>query len=65
MLFGFAGIRKRRAVESYREKKAQALRMHSSGVAIQQIAEQLDTEATCVCGWLKKSQENQRTRTWQ
>jgi hypothetical protein len=48
-----AGVAKRKAVESYREKRAQAIRMHSSGVTIPEIAEQLNTKATCVGGWLK------------
>jgi hypothetical protein len=48
------GVAQRRAVESYREKRAQAARLHSSGVPVQEIAEQLNTEAKRVRGWLKK-----------
>jgi hypothetical protein len=33
------------AVESYREKRAQGVRMHSSSVPVQKIAEQLNTES--------------------
>ncbi len=47
------GVAKRRAVESYREKRAQAVRLSSSGVPVPEIAEQLNTEATRVRGWLK------------
>ena len=55
------GVAKRRAVESYREKKAQAVRMHSNGVPVQQIAEQLSTESGRVRGWLKKGERNEQT----
>jgi hypothetical protein len=47
------GVAKRRAVENYREKKAQAVRMYSSRVPIPEIAEQLNTEAARVRRWLK------------
>jgi hypothetical protein len=47
------GVAKRRAVETYREKRALAVRMHSSGVSVQEIARQLKTDTTRVRGWLK------------
>jgi len=47
------GMAKRRAVETYREKRAQAARLHASGVPVPEIAEQLKTEAARVRGWLK------------
>jgi hypothetical protein len=47
------GVAKRRAVETYREKRAQAARLHASGVPVPEIAEQLNTEAARVSGWLK------------
>jgi hypothetical protein len=47
------GVAKRRAVETYRGKRSQAVRMHSSGVSVQEIAEQLNTATTRVRGWLK------------
>lgn len=47
------GVAKRRAVENYREKRAQAVRLLSKGVPVQKIAEQLNTEATRVSRWLK------------
>ena len=47
------GVAKRRAVETYREKRAQAVRMHSRGVSAQEIAEQLNTKAARIRWWLK------------
>lgn len=47
------GVAKRRAVETYREKRSQAVRMQASGVSVEEIAEQLNTEARRVHGWLK------------
>jgi hypothetical protein len=52
------GVAQRRAVESYRDKRAQAVRLHSSGVPVPEIAEQLHTEATRVRGWLKNGEES-------
>jgi len=46
------GVSKRRAVESYREKKATAKRLHLSGVPVEQIAEQLNTKVERVRGWI-------------
>jgi hypothetical protein len=48
------GVAKRRAVETYREKRSQAVRLHSAGVSVQEIAEQLNTEAGRIRAWLKK-----------
>jgi hypothetical protein len=48
------GVAKRRAVETYREKRALALRMHSSGVSVQEIAGQLNSDTTRVRRWLQK-----------
>jgi len=48
------GVAKRRAVESYRGKKAEAARLHAGGMRIPEIAEQLKSDATRVRGWLKK-----------
>jgi len=49
------GVAKRRAVEAYREKRAQAVRMHSSGVSVQEIAEQLNIDSTRLRRWLKST----------
>ena len=49
---------KRRAVENYREKRAQAVRMHLSGVPVDEIADQLNSKAARVRGWLKSGEEN-------
>jgi len=46
-------VSKRRAVESYREKKAAAKRLHLSGVPVEQIAEQLNTKVERVRGWVQ------------
>ena len=54
------GVAKRRAVESYREKRAQALRLHSGGVPVQEIAERLSTVTARVSGWLKKDEARSR-----
>lgn len=47
------GVAKRRAVETYREKRTRAVRMRCSGVSVQEIAEQLNTKAARIRGWLK------------
>jgi hypothetical protein len=54
------GVAKRRAVESYREKRAQAVRLHSSGVPVQAIAEQLHAKAARVSGWLTNAKPRGR-----
>ena len=51
------GVSKRRAVEAYRDKKAQAVRMHTSGIPAQEISKQLNTNATRVRGWLKEAEK--------
>lgn len=48
------GVSKRRAVESYREKRANAVRLHLSGASAEEIADQLKTDATRVRVWLEK-----------
>jgi hypothetical protein len=48
------GVAKRRAVETYREKKAEAARMRASGLPVSEISERLKTAPTRVRGWLKK-----------
>jgi hypothetical protein len=50
------GVAKRSAVKGSREKRAQAGHLHASGVPVQQIAEQLKTEASRVQTWLKSSE---------
>ena len=54
------GVAKRRAVETYREKRAQAVRLHSSGVPVAEIAVQLKTDTTRVRRWLKNRGERDR-----
>lgn len=48
------GVAKRRAVESYRQKKAEAARMHANGMPFQEIAAKLHTKGERVRGWVKK-----------
>ena len=48
------GIAQRRAVETYREKKAEAIRLHARGLPVSEIAEQLKTESTRIRGWFKQ-----------
>jgi hypothetical protein len=57
------GVAQRRAAETYREKRAEAGRLHSGGTSISEIAEQLNTDAARVRGWLKKGGMNAKTKT--
>jgi hypothetical protein len=49
-----AGVAQRRAVESYREKRKEAMRLHAGGSSVSDIAEQLNTEPGRIHGWLAK-----------
>jgi transposase-like protein len=57
------GTAQRRAVENYREKKAQAVQLHLGGIPAKRIAEQLNTSAACVNGWLKKVDDHVQAKT--
>jgi hypothetical protein len=57
------GVAQRRAAESYREKRSQAVRLHSGGTSIAEIAEQLKTDPARVRGWVKKRAEGGKTKT--
>jgi hypothetical protein len=57
------GVAQRRAAETYREKRAEAVRLHSGGASVSEIAEQLNTEACRVRGWLDKGGKDGKTKT--
>jgi hypothetical protein len=57
------GVAQRRAVETYREKRATATRLHSGGTSIAEIAEQLNTEVARVRGWLEKGGKDAMAKT--
>lgn len=48
------GVSKRRAVETYRQKKAEAVRLFLGGNSVPKIAVQLNAEASRVNTWLEK-----------
>lgn len=48
------GVAGRRAGERYREKKKQAVQMHSGGLTPPQIAKRLNTDTVQIHSWLKK-----------
>jgi hypothetical protein len=48
------GVAKRKAVEAYREKRSMAVRLHSTGVSVEEIAEQLSATIERVGRWLKE-----------
>jgi hypothetical protein len=57
------GVAQRRAVETYREKRAMAVRLHSGGTSISEIAEQLNAEVARVRKWLEKGGKREKTET--
>jgi hypothetical protein len=57
------GVGKRRAVEAYREKKAEAMRLHRSGVSQEEIADKVDADLTRVRGWIEKGVSSVQTKT--
>jgi hypothetical protein len=57
------GVAQRRAAESYREKRSEAVRLHSGGTSISEIAEQLKTEPARVRGWVEKSGDDAEKKT--
>jgi hypothetical protein len=59
------GVARRRAVETYREKRAMAVRLHSSGTPISEIAEQLNTPVERVQTWLQTGRNNVKAKTRQ
>ena len=58
-----AGVAGRRAGESYREKKAAAIRLHSEGASLSEIAQQVNTKVSRVKGWLAKEEVNVKAKT--
>ena len=48
------GVAKRRAVDTYREKKAEALRLDAAGIVVDEIAEKLSTPGSRIRKWLGK-----------
>lgn len=48
------GVAQRHAVETYRQKVAEAVSLHSAGTAVSEIAERLKAQPARVRGWIKK-----------
>jgi DNA-directed RNA polymerase subunit RPC12/RpoP len=48
------GVAQRRAVDAYREKKAEALRLDAAGIVVDEIAEKLSTPGSRIRKWLGK-----------
>jgi hypothetical protein len=48
------GVAQRRAAETYREKRAEAVRLRSGGASFSKIAELLNTTVTRARGWTDK-----------
>jgi hypothetical protein len=57
------GVAQRRATEAYREKRAQAIRMHLGGCSVSEIAEQLNADMTRVSVWLEKGSKDAKAKT--
>jgi hypothetical protein len=51
------GVATRRATETYRKKRSQAVRLRSGGASIPEIAEQLNAESSRVRRWVKTGGE--------
>ena len=56
------GVAQRRAVESYRQKRAEALQLHSTGSSVSEIAERLHAEPASVHGWIEKGGKGAKTK---
>jgi transposase-like protein len=57
------GKDKERAANAYRQKKAQAIQLHSHGILLPEIAAQLNTEPARIQKWIKKGQQHVETKT--
>ena len=57
------GVAQRRAAEAYREKNAEAVRLRSAGASLAKIAEQLNTKAAHVRGWVEKGAKDAKPET--
>lgn len=53
------GVAQRKAVENYREKKQEAIRLHVEGLPNGEIARRLGSKASSVQNWLKKGTKSQ------
>jgi hypothetical protein len=56
------GIAQRRAVDTYREKKAEALRLNAAGTPANEIAEKLSAPVSRIRTWLGKSPKGEKQR---
>jgi hypothetical protein len=57
------GVAQRRATESYRQKRAEAVRLYSTGSSVSKIAEELKANPTRVRAWVEKSDKNGKKKT--
>lgn len=57
------GVAQRRAAETYREKRAEAVRLHSGGASVSEIAEQTRTTVARVRGWLERGEKDAKAKT--
>jgi hypothetical protein len=58
-----SGVARRRATENYREKRAEALRLHLEGRSVSEIARQLSTDDARISAWLEKGDEDAQGKT--
>jgi hypothetical protein len=56
------GVAQRRAVETYRQKRAEVVRLHSAGMSDSEIATRLDTEPASVRTWIEKGGKDGKTK---
>jgi hypothetical protein len=56
------GVAQRRAVETYRQKRAEAVRLHVAGMSDSEIAERLCTEPDSVHTWIEKGDKGVKTK---
>jgi hypothetical protein len=55
------GVAQRRAVDTYREKKAEVIRLQAAGIAPDEIARRLNAPVSQITKWLSKKQPKAKT----
>jgi len=56
------GVAQRRAVETYRQKRGEAVRLHAAGMSVSKIAEQLHADPDSVLAWIEKGGTGAKTK---
>jgi hypothetical protein len=57
------GVAERRAAENYRHKRAEAVRLHSTGSSVSEIAEELKANPTKIRQWVEKGDGDGKKKT--